>query len=168
MKSCPKCNQTYDDANLNFCLNDGEMLMEYNTNDAPPTIMLDNARQTNENWGDFDTNFSDQNQQNQQMYQPPFAAPQGAMATAGKDQTLPIISIISGALSIFLSFCCYLGVIIGPVALITGYMGMNNANRNPDMYDGKTLATIGMITGGVGFAISFLMFILFFFASLVG
>jgi hypothetical protein len=160
MKVCPKCDQTYDDQNLNFCLNDGEMLLETETIDAPPTIMLDSPRQTNENWGNFDDQFSQQNQPNQQMYQAPFATPQGQMQTGGKDQTLAIVAIISGALSVVLSFCCYLGIIIGPIALITGFMAMNNVNKNPDIYDGKTLAIIGMIAGGVGMAISVLMFVI--------
>lgn len=168
MKFCPKCDQSYDDANLNFCLNDGEMLMETETNDAPPTIMMDSPRQTNENWGSFNPGQAQNNQPNQEIYQPPFASPQPMMQTAGKDQTLPIISIISGVMSIFLSFCCYLGVFIGPIALITGYVGMNNANKNPDVYDGKTLAIIGMITGGVGMAISILMLIIVLIASIAG
>ncbi len=130
MKVCPKCNQSYDDANLNFCLNDGEMLMETETSDAPPTIMMDSPRQTNENWGNINP---DPNQPNQQMYQPPFATPQQTMQTGGKDQTLPIISIVSGTVGIVLSFCCYLGVLMGPIALITGYVGMNNANKNPEV-----------------------------------
>ena len=171
MKVCPKCNQSYDDANLNFCLNDGEMLMETEASDAPPTIMMDSPRQTNENWGNVNPDPFQQNQHNQpnqQMYQPPFATPQQNMQSGGKDQTIPIVSLVSGALSIVLSFCCYLGIFIGPIALITGYIGMSNANKDPDKYDGKNLAIIGMITGGVGMAISILMFLLVFLASLAG
>ncbi len=164
MKVCPKCNQTYDDANLNFCLDDGELLMEMQTNDAPPTIMFDTPRQTNENWGGFDTGFSDQNQQNQQMYQPPFNSPQTFGQTASKDQTLPIVAIIVGSLSVVFS-CCYLGVLFGPIALITGFIGMNNVNKNPDVYGGKSLAIAGMVIGGVGIAISTLLFILFLIGS---
>jgi hypothetical protein len=29
MKQCPKCHQTYSDEQLNFCLDDGEMLTTY-------------------------------------------------------------------------------------------------------------------------------------------
>lgn len=167
MKVCPKCNQSYDDKNLNFCLNDGELLMETETIDAPPTIMMDAPRQTNENWGNFNTDYSQQNQPNQQMYQQPFASPQGTMHVGSKDQTLPIVSIISGALSVLLSLCCYMGIFIGPIALITGYMGMSNAKNNPEIYDGKTLATAGMIAGGVGMVISLGMFIFWVLLSIV-
>ena len=50
-----------------------------------------------------------------------------------------------------------MGVFIGPIALITGFIGMNNANKNPDVYDGKNLAIIGMVAGGVGLGVSLLM-----------
>src|SRR3954471_15324357 len=55
MKQCPKCNQTYSDASLNFCLNDGELLTEFQREPAsprfqdpsPPTMILDQSRVTN-------------------------------------------------------------------------------------------------------------------------
>ncbi len=159
MKVCPRCNKTYDDNNLNFCLDDGELLMEQQTQDAPPTIMFDSPRQTNENWGDFDTGFSEQNQPNQQIYQPPFASPQTYSTTSSLDQTLPIISLVTGILGALMCWCL-LGFVFGPVALITGYIGMNNANKNPDKYGGKTLATVGMILGIVSFGLSVIYIIL--------
>ncbi len=165
MKVCPKCNHRYDDANLNFCLNDGEMLMETETIDAPPTIMMDAPRQTNENWGNFDTDYSRQNQPNQQIYQPPFASPQGYSANVSQDQTLPIISIVIGVISVLFSLC-YLGIFFGPIALISGFIGMNNANKNPETYGGKSLAIVGMILGGFGMLISFLLILFIFLASL--
>lgn len=174
MKVCPKCNQSYDDPNLNFCLSDGELLMELDTNDAPPTIMMDSSRVTNEgNWGgtDQNPNFApppQMNQPNQEIFQQPFNSPQSYGQTQGKDQTLPVVSIISGALSVVLSLCCYMGVFIGPIALITGFIGMNNVRKNPEQYDGKNLAVAGMIAGGVGFGISFLMIVFIIFAQLIG
>lgn len=37
MKRCPKCNQTYDDASLNFCLTDGAPLVEMA---SEPTVVI--------------------------------------------------------------------------------------------------------------------------------
>ena len=52
MRVCPKCNESYTDENLNFCLADGELLLETETQDAPPTVILDSARVTNDGqWG---------------------------------------------------------------------------------------------------------------------
>ncbi len=165
MRVCPKGNESYVDENLNFCLNDGEMLLEMETQDAPPTIIMDSARVTNDgNWGSgFDPGTEQQgqfNQPNQQIYQQPPSFPQGAMPMAGKDQTLPMVSIITGISSVVLSLCCYLGVILGPIALITGLIGMSNASKNPDTYDGKNLAVIGMVAGGVGMGVSILMILI--------
>ena len=173
MKVCPKCNQSYDDANLNFCLSDGEMLMEMDTNDAPPTIMMDASRVTNEgNWGgtDQNPNFAppeQMNQPNQEIFQQPLNSPQNFSPSASKDQTLPIISLVAGALSVILSMCCYMGVFIGPIALITGFIGMSNVNKNPETFDGKNLAVAGMIAGGIGFGISFLTIIIVIIAQLL-
>jgi len=169
MRVCPKCDKTYTDENLNFCLVDGELLMETEPNDAAPTMILDNTRVTNDGtWGTgYDPGATQQepqfqspqfNPQNQQIYQQPFGSP--VAATAGKDQTLPLVAVISGTLSIVLSFCCYLGVLLGPVALITGFIGMRNADGNPDVYEGKGLAVAGMIAGGAGLIFSIFMIII--------
>jgi hypothetical protein len=162
MKVCPKCNKNYDDDNLNFCLNDGELLLETESVDAPPTIMMDAPRQTNENLGNFETGFPNQNQtdqQNQQIFQTPFGSPQNMMMTASKDQTLPIVALVAGILSVVMS-CCYLGILFGPVGLIVGFIGISNVNKNSEAYDGKSLAVVGMVLGGVGFVLSFLFILL--------
>ena len=155
MKSCPVCQQTYDDNDLNFCLNDGATLEYHRTNDAAPTILLNQARTTNEmNW---------------QATNPPPAAPISAWQNPsmqpnqmftprsfhGQDQTLPTISLVLGILSVVL-ICCYGGVYFGIPALIVGYLGLNNANNNPSQYGGRGMAIAGLILGGI----SFLMFLL--------
>ena len=61
------------------------------------------------------------------------------------NQTLPIVSLVFGVVSL----CCYISPLTGLVALITGYMGMKNANNDPQHFGGKGLAIAGMITGGV-------------------
>ncbi len=163
MKYCPKCNETYKDEYLNFCLNDGELLNEMSGDDAPPTVMFDQARVTSDSsWNEQNTNFSDFNPQNQQIYQQPFSSPV-PMTMVGKDKTLPTISLVLGAVSIVFS-CCYIGILAGPAAMILGFMGMNNAKNNPEIYGGKELAIIGMILGGI----SFVLAILFLFLGVLG
>jgi hypothetical protein len=75
---------------------------------------------------------------------PPF---QPAAGGSGVNQTLPIVSLVFGIVSL----CCYISPLTGIVALVTGYMGMKNANNDPAQYGGKGLAMAGMITGGVFF-----------------
>jgi len=52
MKICPKCQQTYTDENLNFCLNDGGVLTQMNDNSGdalPETVFVSPPRPTNPN-----------------------------------------------------------------------------------------------------------------------
>jgi Domain of unknown function (DUF4190) len=83
----------------------------------------------------------------------PFQPP---AASGGLNQTLPIVSLIFGIISI----CCYVGPLTGLVALITGFMGMKNANNDPAHYGGKGLAIAGMIVGGIFFLTSVVYWIL--------
>lgn len=48
MKICPKCQKTYTDANLNFCLDDGTVLNQVADQSMPETILLNQARPTAE------------------------------------------------------------------------------------------------------------------------
>jgi hypothetical protein len=72
----------------------------------------------------------------------PFQPP---VAGGSVNQTLPIISLVLGILSL----CCYIAPVTGIAALITGYLGMRNIKKDPNVYGGKVLAMIGMIAGGV-------------------
>jgi Domain of unknown function (DUF4190) len=92
--------------------------------------------------------------QNQQIgqntpFQPPPGMPDGA------NKTLPIVSLVFGIVSL----CCYISPLTGLVALITGYLGMKNANTDPANFGGKGLAIAGMITGGVFFLLGLLYWI---------
>lgn len=90
----------------------------------------------------------DSNWQNQQIGQnTPFQPP--APGTGSVNQTLPIVSLVFGIVSL----CCYVSPLTGLVAVITGFMGLKNVNRDPRNYGGKGLAIAGMITGGVFFLI---------------
>jgi len=80
----------------------------------------------------------------------PFQPP--APGTGSVNQTLPIVSLVFGIVLL----CCYISPITGIVALVTGFKGMQNANRDPQNYGGKGLAIAGMITGGVFFVIGLL------------
>ncbi len=91
--------------------------------------------------------------QNQEMnantpFQPPLAG-------QGQNQTLPIISLTLGILSV----CCYVSPLTGIAAVVTGFLGMKNANSNPAQYGGKTMAIVGMVLGGLFFLIGIIYYI---------
>ena len=63
-----------------------------------------------------------------------------------------------------LSLCCWVSPVTGIVAIITGFLGMKNANNDPSRYGGKTLAIVGLILGAIFFLIglAYWVFVLFF------
>ena len=46
MKICPRCQRTYTDDNLNFCLDDGVVLQKAGGSEAPETVLMTQARPT--------------------------------------------------------------------------------------------------------------------------
>src|SRR5687768_14030562 len=118
MKRCLKCGQSYTDPDINFCLNDGELLSRLTEpayqspfdeprptrqDDSPPTVVLDQSRITNPTgWNPPASPPA--------RYQPPqgeiFSAYQTA---AAPNQLLPILSLVFGLCSITVGWCCYSG-----------------------------------------------------------
>lgn len=76
-----------------------------------------------------------------------------------RDQTFPRISIGLAILG-FLLICCYLGLPLGLGAVVTGYLGMKNANDDPDTFAGKNLALAGLIVGALDIAISLIVILI--------
>ena len=97
------------------------------------------------------------NWENQQISSP---TPSVSAGPAGQNKILPIVSLVLGILSL----CCYVSPITGIAAVITGFIGMKNANNSPNEYGGKGLAIAGMITGGLMFLVGIIywVFLLFF------
>jgi Domain of unknown function (DUF4190) len=157
MKTCTVCNQTYNDDNLNFCLNDGGLLTEYR-DDAPPTIQMNRGRTTQPNWSENEPSATWGSQPMQPRNQT-FYPVANQMSVQGQNQTLPTVSLVLGILSIVL-FCCYLGLPLGLAAMILGYLGYQNANNDPMQFGGRGMAIAGMIMGGVGLAVMILLIFL--------
>lgn len=168
MKQCPRCQQTYSDNNLNFCLEDGELLTAFAqepplnryADDSPPTIILDQARVTNPaSWPASPPASPPVQWQHPNMQNQPFGAP--AFITS-RDQTIPTISLILGILS-FLLVCCYGGIWLGLPAAVLGFLGMRNADADSSKYGGRGMAIGGMVLG----VISFLASLVFAFVAIV-
>ncbi len=166
MKQCPKCNQTYSDANLNFCLNDGELLTPmYDTSqrsyadDSPPTVMMNDARITNPvNW--------------QQPAQPPavWQNPQVMQypMSMSPNQTLAVVSLCLGIGSVTIGWCCSLGLVLSPAALITGFIALSQIKKDPQRNGGRGLAIGGIATGVVYLAVWLLLMLVYGAALLFG
>lgn len=153
MKVCPNCNQTYTDDTLYFCLNDGSSLVEKET-DPPPTVIMDAPRTTNPNYTEYDSPFG---KPDQQIYQAPYSPPPVRIS---QDQTLPIISLVLGIMG-FLTMCWCGGIPLGLGAVITGFLGMRNADQNPQKYGGKGMAVGGLILGAIGIVSSLVVMLIY-------
>ena len=155
MKQCPRCNKSYVDEHLNFCLDDGELLMQLTDqtrsrafDDSPPTVMMNDPRVTNPaNWQPSPPPVLWQDQSN---IQPQYNS---QAFSQSKDQVLPTISLVLGILS-FVMVCCYGGIWLGLPAAIIGFLGMKNADNDPTRYGGRGLAIGGMVLGVVAFLAS--------------
>lgn len=163
MKSCSICNQTYSDENLNFCLNDGGVLIELR-DDVPPTIQMNRVRTTQPNWSENEPSSpwgSQPLQQNQ-----PFAPlsqnqPFAPMVMATQNQTLAIVSLCLGIASITIGWCCSLGLILSPAALITGFIALSQIKKDPRLNGGRGLAIGGIAIGAAYLALLILILIIY-------
>jgi hypothetical protein len=77
-----------------------------------------------------------------------------------QQQTLAVVSLVLGIVSITIGLCCYLGFLTGPAAIITGIIAMVQIKSSPMLYKGKGLAIGGIIMGILYFVIFVLLFVL--------
>jgi len=71
---------------------------------------------------------------------------------------LPYIALSLGLASAVL-VCCYGGIWLGLPAVVTGFIGMRNADSDPGQYSGRGLAVAGMVLGIITFLASFIFLI---------
>ena len=68
-------------------------------------------------------------------------------ARGGTESTLAILSLACGVISLCGIVVAFIGIPFGLLALVLGYFGRRSAER-------KSLATIGMVLGGLGILLS--------------
>lgn len=173
MKQCPRCKQTYSDDQLNFCLEDGELLSGFvqeppanrYADDSPPTIVLNEARQTNpSSWPSSPPSGPPAQWQGQPLHAP--QAQFGGYPTAlSPNQTLAVVSLCLGIASVTVGWCCYIGLLLSPAALITGFIALSQIKKDPSRYTGRGLAIGGIVTGTVYLA-ALVLFVLIYGAAI--
>lgn len=172
MKRCPKCGQGYTESDINFCLNDGELLMQYSpdepktifadevptrfADDSPPTVMMDPGRVTNQTSWQQSSPLTPWQSSTPAMQNQGFGAAGFALS---QDKTLPTIALVLGIGSAIM-VCCYGGIWLGIPAAIVGFMGMRNADSDPTRYSGRGLAIGGMVLGTVTLLISMVLVVI--------
>lgn len=167
MKKCPRCGQVYSDADINFCLNDGELLSRSvdgaeagaaSSDDPPPTIFMDQPRQT--------TQLDWQTGQPPAPYQRPMAYPAGQAGPVvplrrSQDMTLAIVSLSFGLASITIGWCCSMGLLFSPIALVTGGIALYFNRNDPEKYGGKGFAIAGVATSSIFLVLYILLMLLY-------
>jgi hypothetical protein len=173
MKRCPRCNRIYSENDLNFCLDDGELLQHYNeeeptrplrSDNPPPTIVMDPPRVTDPiGWQAGQPIGQWQGQTGgypQPQYQP-------YMAYSSPNQTLAILSLGLGAASLVIGWCCSNGLVLAPAGIIMGIIALTQIKSNPQAYGGKGLAYAG-IGAGSAFLLLYIFFILIYGLAAIG
>lgn len=84
--------------------------------------------------------------------------------TAGQNQTLAIVSLVLGIISIP---CCGF-VLFGVGAAVTGFLAKKKAEENPAEYGGRGLALAGMIIGAITAVLGLILTILQLFFGVLG
>src|SRR4051812_38201305 len=97
MKQCPQCRQTYSDPDLNFCLDDGEMLTAFTTEpptgryadiEPPPTVLLNQPRVTSP------TNWPQPRQSGSPVPWQPQGIENAGFGYVKQDRTLPTAAMV--------------------------------------------------------------------------
>ncbi len=180
MKKCPRCGQTYSDKAINFCLNDGELL-SYLADDAPQTLFqntpsnfVDDSPQTEFLEPPRATSETNWPQQASpvQYQSPEHVLPMQQFAqyplSVSPSPTLAIVALGLGIGSMTVGWCCYSGLLLSPVAIVTGIIALSQIRKNPDLYSGRGLAIAGVITGAAYLAIILLIVVAYIVAMIAG
>ncbi|MGN9802411.1 DUF4190 domain-containing protein [Micromonospora sp. L32] len=92
----------------------------------------------------------------QQPYGMPAYPNAGYPQPQGQQNTLGLVSMILGIVSIPM-VCCYLGIPLGIAAVVTGWLGRQKAAQGLASNGGQALA--GLICGGIGLALGLLQIV---------
>jgi Domain of unknown function (DUF4190) len=161
MKRCPTCNQTFSETWLSFCTQDGTTLVDeaVRTSDpldpmatmmAPAPPPLTNPNQP-ANWTSPSGGLGSGQFQPPQPLQSGWQPPPPPAYFAGPKQGTAVASLICGIFTVTIGWCCYLGVITGPVAIGLAIYSLIQIKNSPDKFTGKPFAITGIVTSAVYF-----------------
>ena len=158
MKRCPTCNQTFSEGWLSFCTQDGTTLIDDSASKddlmatmmAPAPPPLSNPNQP-ASWNTPPGGLGSGQFQPPQPIQSGWQPPPPPAYYAGPKQGTAVAALICGIFTVTIGWCCYLGVITGPVAIGLGIYSLIQIKNYPDKYTGKPFAITGIVTGALYF-----------------
>ena len=81
---------------------------------------------------------------------------------------MALLSMILGIISVTIGFCCYFGVLTGPVAIGLGAYALSLVKKDPNKFGGKGMAVTGIILGALYFILLILIILFYGLAALMG
>jgi Domain of unknown function (DUF4190) len=189
MKRCPTCNRTFEEEWLAFCTQDGTTLVDDSPQIDPAQTMLAPPPPPVGGWkppsgdlgsGGFQSQpapppasspaggFGSAQFQPPQQMQSGWQPPPPPSYTQGPTQGLAIASMVCGLFTVTIGWCCYLGVISGPVAIGLGIYQLIQIKNKPDEATGKPLAIIGIATAAAYFVILAIIILIYGVAIFLG
>ena len=82
------------------------------------------------------------------------------------NQTLAFVSLGLGIGSMTIGWCCSLGLLLSPAAIITGIIALMQVKNNPQTNGGRGFAIAGIVIGCV-FLAAYLLFIIIYGIALI-
>ncbi len=173
MKVCPQCNQQFSDEWLTFCTQDGTSLIEVvpGINDPASTV------KTREPWSGSPVSQPSPPppvappatyrppQTPQAGWSPP---PPPVVRVDSAEKTLAVASMVLGLVSITIGWCCYFGVLTGPIAIGLGLYSLSQIRKDPKRYGGKGMAIAGIVTGALYFVFMALIALIYGLSFMMG
>ena len=176
MKRCPRCNQEFTDEWLTFCTQDGTSLINVEASPAePPPTLFSPAMPPSVSPAEQPTlDMPGRYQPPPVLYNapPPLQSawtppPPPAYPVSGQ-QSLAVTSLVLGIVSMTIGWCCYFGVLTGPIAVVLGIIALTQIKNDPQRYSGKGMAIAGIITGGLYFVLLAMIILIYGLAFMSG
>ena len=177
MKRCPRCNQEFTEDWLTFCTSDGTPLTEASPTGDPPATMTmprplvtatQEERPTMRMPPEGVYGGALGRPQQPQPFSPAWQPPPPPAYVSAPQQSLAVLSLVLGIFSITIGWCCYLGVVTSPVAMVVGIVSLVQINNNPTQYTGKPLAIGGIVTGGLFLVLWVLLIVIWGLGAMLG
>jgi hypothetical protein len=99
-------------------------------------------------------------------WQPP--PPPPALQVSGQKQGLAVASLILGIFSITIGWCCSIGLLSAPTAIVLGAISLVQIKNDPAHNTGKPLSIIGVIMGSAYLAFWIVIVLIYGFAIFMG
>jgi len=90
------------------------------------------------------------------------------MQVSGQKQGLAVASLVLGIFSITIGWCCSIGLLSAPTAIVLGAVSLMQIKNDPAQNTGKPLSIIGICMGAAYLAFWLIIFLIYGFAIFMG